>query len=300
MIIILAGGFSVSVEKVIYENKDREVLLVDFKEIIYEKRDGRAKITINRPEKLNAFSTVTLQEMIQALFDCWTDKSIGVVVITGVGERAFCTGGDQSIRSEGGYAAGATDTVAISGVGDMGLAEAHALVMYLIRTIPKPVIAAINGYAIGGGHVLHVVCDITIAAEHARFGQAGPRVGSFDAGLGTAYLARIVGEKKAREIWYFCRQYTAQEALAMGLVNKVVPKEELEAEVDKWCDEIIAKSPTSIAALKASFNADTDHIWGIHNMAGIALQLYYGTDESLEGRNAFMEKRPPDFSKWRK
>lgn len=271
---------------------------MEFKEIIYEKKDGVAKITINRPQRLNAFTVLTLQEMAHALMDAGTDKAIGVVVLTGAGERAFCTGGDQVTREEGGY--GEEATTGVFGFGNMSMLEAHSMVIYLIRNIPKPVIAAVNGYAIGGGHVLHMVCDITIAAEHARFGQAGPRVGSFDAGFGSAYMARLVGEKKAREIWYLCRQYGAQEALEMGLVNRVVPKEKLEEEVAAWCREILEKSPTSISFLKASFNADTDHIWGINFTCMKGLELYYNTPESMEGRNAFVEKRKPEFFKYRK
>lgn len=268
---------------------------MEFKEIIYEKKDGIAKITINRPERLNAFTVLTLQEMAHALADAGMDRSIGVVVLTGAGDRAFCVGGDQVTRGEGGYAESSTR---VFGYGDMGMLEAHGLVIYLIRNIPKPVIAAVNGYAIGGGHVLHMVCDISIAAEHARFGQAGPRVGSFDAGFGTAYMARLVGEKKAREIWYLCRQYSAAEALQMGLVNKVVPKEKLEEEVEAWCREILEKSPTALAFLKASFNADTDHIWGLNAISMKGLELFYNTEESLEGRNAFVEKRKPAFRRY--
>jgi naphthoate synthase len=268
---------------------------MEFKEIIYEKKDGIAKITINRPERLNAFTVLTLQEMAHALADAGMDRSIGVVVLTGAGDRAFCVGGDQVTRGEGGYGESSTG---VFGYGDMGMLEAHGLVIYLIRNIPKPVIAAVNGYAIGGGHVLHMVCDISIAAEDARFGQAGPRVGSFDAGFGTAYMARLVGEKKAREIWYLCRQYSAAEALEMGLVNKVVPKEKLEEEVEAWCREILEKSPTALAFLKASFNADTDHIWGLNSISMKGLELFYNTEESLEGRNAFVEKRKPEFRKY--
>lgn len=275
---------------------------MNFEDIIYEKYNGRAKITINRPHKLNAFTNHTLQEMIKAFVDAWTDKSIGAIILTGAGDRAFCTGGDQSIRSKEGY--GSEDSTgetadSLAGLTNLPLANNHALLLQLIRTIPKPVVAMVNGYAIGGGHVLHVVCDLTVASSTAQFGQAGPRVGSFDAGYGSAYLARLVGEKKAREIWYLCERYTAQEALAMGLVNRVVEPEQLAAEVDKICDSLVEKSPTALAALKASFNADTESIWGIHTVAGIALNLYYGTDEAVEGRNAFMEKRKPDFSSFR-
>ncbi len=264
---------------------------MDFREIIYEKRNGIAKISINRPERYNAFTALTLEEMHQALMDAWADKAVGVVVLTGVGDKAFCAGGDQKTKDGEGYG---------QGEAKFGLLDAHNLVLNAIRSIPKPVIAAVNGYAVGGGHVLHVVCDLSIASETARFGQAGPRVGSFDAGFGTVFLAHIVGEKKAREIWYLCRQYTAQEALEMGLVNKVVPPEELESEVESWCQELLQKAPTSLAFLKASFNADTDHVAGIGMLAKHAVDLYYHTDESHEGVQAFLEKRPPDFNKYRK
>lgn len=270
---------------------------MNYQDILYEKYNGRAKVTINRLQRLNAFTNFTLQELNKALVDAWTDKDVGVVIITGAGEKAFCVGGDQTIRTKDGY----VDTSSVeTGLGNLPLANNHALLLQLIRTIPKPVIAMVNGYAIGGGHVLHVVCDLTIASSTARFGQVGPRVGSFDAGYGSAYLSRVVGEKKAREIWYLCRQYSADEALQMGLVNQVVPPEKLIDEVENVCETLLSHSPTSLAALKTSFNADSESIWGIHSMAGIALNLYYGTDEAMEGRNAFMEKRKPDFSKFRK
>lgn len=265
---------------------------MEFREIISEKKDGVVRITINRPEKLNAFTTLTLNEIIEAMKDAWIDNSIGVIVLTGAGDKAFSVGGDQSTRQAGGYVVGGQL---------LPMEDAHAFIIQMIRIIPKPVIAMVNGYAIGGGHVLQVVCDLSIASEKARFGQVGPRVGSFDAGFGTAYLARVVGEKKAREIWFLCRQYSAQEALDMGLVNVVVPADKLEKEVDNWCKELLAKSPSSLAALKASFNADSDSILGIHRMANpLLLKLYYATEESIEGRNAFLEKRPPDFNKFRK
>lgn len=271
---------------------------MQFEDIIYEKYKGRAKVTINRPQKLNAFTTQTLREMIQAMIDAWTDKSVGVVILTGAGDRAFCTGGDQSIRTKEGYASGESGD-GLEALDNLPLANNHAYLLQVIRTMPKPVIAMVNGFAIGGGHVLHVVCDLTIASSNAKFGQAGPRVGSFDAGYGSAYLARVVGEKKAREIWYLCEKYNAQEALQMGLVNKVVEPGQLSEEVEKICDNILGKSPTALSVLKASFNADSESIWGIHTVAGTALNLYYGTDEALEGRNAFMEKREPDFNKFR-
>lgn len=263
---------------------------MEFEEIIYEKRDGIARITINRPSKLNAATQLTVQEMIQALSDAWADSSIGVVVLTGAGDRAFCTGGDQSIREMGGYS------------GKAALLPLEVLwqqVTQLIRAIPKPVIARVNGYAIGGGHVLQVACDLSIATETAQFGQAGPRVGSFDAGIGTGDLVRCVGMKKAKEIWYLCRRYTAGEALEMGLVNCVVPPEKLDGEVDKWCRELLEKSPTALKMLKYAFHAEWDGIPGITNLSVGALSLYYGTEEAMEGRDAFMEKRPPDFRKFR-
>lgn len=262
---------------------------MQFQDIIYDKKEGIATITINRPEKRNAFRTLTVDELIAAFQDAWWDHSIGVVILTGAGDKAFCAGGDQSERGAGGY-----DT---SSAGhEMNVEGLHNI----IRNIPKPVIAAVNGFAIGGGHVLHVICDITIAADTARFGQTGPRVGSFDAGYGSAYLARVVGEKKAREIWYFCRQYTAEEAREMGLVNKVVPADKLMEEAEAWAKELLQKSPTALKFLKYSFNADTAHIGGISNLAMSALELYYQTDEALEGVNAFNERRPVDFSKFRK
>jgi 2-ketocyclohexanecarboxyl-CoA hydrolase len=264
---------------------------MDFNEIIYEKKQGVATIIINRPERYNAFTSLTLEEIAKALRHAWVDKEVGVVVLTGAGDKAFCAGGDQKTKDASGYG---------KGEATFDLLDAHGEVIHMIRTIPKPVIAMVNGYAIGGGHVLQVVCDLTVAAETARFGQAGPKVGSFDAGYGTVFLARIVGEKKAREIWYLCRQYSAMEALEMGLVNKVVPQAELEKEVDTWCRELLEKSPYALAYLKASFNADTDHVTGIGVMAKHALELFYQTDESHEGVEAFIEKRPPDFGKFRK
>ncbi|MBI2891219.1 MAG: 1,4-dihydroxy-2-naphthoyl-CoA synthase [Nitrospirae bacterium] len=262
---------------------------MNFEDILYEKKDGIAIVTINRPKVYNAFRGKTVDEMILAFKDAWHDPTIGVVVLTGAGDKAFCTGGDQKDRGEKGYGDAKT------GIG-LDMETLH----WIIRAIPKPVIAAVNGYAIGGGHVLHVICDLTIAADTAKFGQVGPKVGSFDAGYGTAYLARVVGEKKAREIWYLCRQYTAQEAIEMGLVNKVVPADKLMDEVFSWCREILAKSSTSIKFLKHSFNSDTDHIEGISRMSESALALYVQSEEAQEGLKAFKEKRPPDFSKFRK
>ena len=264
---------------------------MEFREIIYEKKDGVAKVVINRPKRFNAFTTLTLEEMVYAFQDAWADNGIGVVVLTGTGDKAFCTGGDLQTKDDSGYE---------QGVASLELPQAHSQLVYLMRAIPKPVIAMVNGYAIGGGHVLHVICDLSIASETAIFGQAGPKVGSFDAGFGTVFLARVVGEKKAREIWYMCKQYTAREALEMGLVNKVVPGSDLADEVDKWCKDLLEKAPYALSYLKASFNADTDHVTGIDNMAMQALKLYYESEESHEGLAAFTEKRPPDFSKFRK
>jgi 2-ketocyclohexanecarboxyl-CoA hydrolase len=264
---------------------------MELDDILYDKQDGIATITINRPKVLNAFRSQTVDEMVAAFQDAWADRTIGVVILTGVGDRAFCTGGDQSGREAGGYQGKPTrsDT-------GMDIEDLHSI----IREIPKPVIAAVNGYAIGGGHVLHFLCDLTIAADTARFGQVGPRVGSVDPGFGTAYLTRVVGEKKAREIWYLCRQYSAAEAEAMGLVNKVVPAAELMNEARAWAREILDKSPTAIKIAKASFNAETDHIRGIGALGMASLALYYGTEEAMEGRNAFVEKRKPDFRKYRR
>ncbi|HZP43274.1 MAG TPA: 1,4-dihydroxy-2-naphthoyl-CoA synthase [Candidatus Binatia bacterium] len=254
-----------------------------YQDILYETRDGVAWITINRPEVRNAFRAETVDEMIAAFRAAWHDDTVGVVVLTGAGDKAFSAGGDQRARTTKGY----------SGGGGIGL-DVHGL-HGIIRAIPKPVIAMVNGFAIGGGNVLHVLCDLTIAADTAVFGQVGPRVGSVDPGFGTAYLARLVGEKKAREIWYLCRRYTAEQALAMGLVNAVVPAAELRAETERWCREILEKSPTALKLAKQSFNADTEHIAGLTELGFAALELYYQTDEALEGRNAFLEKRPPRF-----
>jgi naphthoate synthase len=254
-----------------------------YQDILYEARDGVAWITINRPDVRNAFRAETVDEMIAAFRTAWHDESVGVVVLTGAGDKAFSAGGDQRARTATGY----------SGAGGIGM-DMHGL-HGIIRAIPKPVIAMVNGFAIGGGNVLQVLCDLTIAADTAVFGQVGPRVGSVDPGFGTAYLARIVGEKKAREIWYLCRQYSAADALAMGLVNAVVPAAELRAETERWCRELLEKSPTALKLAKQSFNADTEHIAGITELGFAALELYYQTDEALEGRNAFLEKRAPRF-----
>jgi len=258
-----------------------------YEDIRYETADGIAKITINRPEVRNAFRPKTLVELSDAFTAAREDAGVGVIIFTGDGPHAFCSGGDQRVRGSAGY------------VDDAGVPRLNVLdLQRQIRTLPKPVIAMVAGYAIGGGHVLHVVCDLTIAAENAVFGQTGPRVGSFDGGYGATYLARIVGHKKAREIWYLCEQYDAREALAMGLVNKVVPLERLEEETVAWCRKILANSPLAIRCLKASFNADTDGLAGIQELAGNATLLYYMSEEAQEGKNAFLEKRRPDFSRF--
>jgi naphthoate synthase len=261
----------------------------EYKEILFHKYEGIARISINRPKVHNAFTPLTIQEILDAMNLCREDMEVGVIILTGEGGKAFCSGGDQSVRGHGGYVG--TDTVPRLNVLDL---------QKVIRTISKPVIAAVAGWAIGGGHVLHVVCDLTIAAENARFGQTGPMVGSFDGGFGASYLARIVGQKKAREIWFLCDQYDAKEALDMGLVNKVVPLEELEETYVSWAKKILKKSPLAIRMLKASFNAELDGQTGIQELAGNATLLYYLSDEAKEGKNAFMEKREPDFSKFPK
>jgi len=263
-----------------------------YTDILYEKKSGVAWITINRPEVRNAFRATTVAELTDAFLDARWDPAIGVVVLTGAGDKAFCSGGDQKERGQGGYAPGAAGAASQR---PMDVEALHSA----IRHIPKPVIAMVNGFAVGGGHVLHVLCDLSIASENAIFGQTGPRVGSVDAGHGTGFLARVVGEKKAREIWYLCRQYSAQDALAMGLVNKVVPLKDLRAEVEKWCAELLDKSPTALALAKQSFNIDSEPRAGVAQFASTALGLYYQTDEAMEGRNAFVEKRPVDFKKFR-
>ncbi len=264
----------------------------EYEDIVYEKVDGVAKITINRPEKRNAFRPKTVSEMYEAFLDAREDASLGVVLLTGAGpysdgKYAFCSGGDQGVRGKAGY------------LDEEGVPRLNVLdLQRLIRSMPKVVIALVAGYAIGGGHVLHVVCDLTIAAENAIFGQTGPKVGSFDGGFGSAYLARIVGQKKAREIWYLCRHYNASEAFEMGLVNKVVPVEELEAEGMNWAREVLGKSPLAIRCLKAAFNADCDGQAGLQELAGNATLLYYLTDEGTEGKEAFLEKREPNFRQY--
>jgi 2-ketocyclohexanecarboxyl-CoA hydrolase len=263
---------------------------VDFKDIIYTEAGGIATITINRPKVFNAFTADTCEELIHAFSKAGWNNDIGVVVLTGAGDKAFCTGGDQSASSHGGTSGG------YGGRGTIGLPIEE--LQSIIRDIPKPVIARVNGYAIGGGNVLVTICDLAIASDKAQLGQVGPKVGSVDPGFGTALLARVVGEKKAREIWYLCRRYSAQEALAMGLVNAVVPHDQLDAEVKKWCDEILAMSPTAIALAKKSFNVDTEMVRGVGGLAMHALKMYYDTEESKEGGRAFREKRKPDFRKY--
>ena len=266
----------------------------DYKDIIYEKSEGVAKVTINRPHRRNAFTPDTIKEMIDAFSNARDDSNIGVVLLTGFnpqsdGKFAFCSGGDQKIRGEqkGGY------------IGSDGVPRLNVLELQkLIRSMPKVVIALVAGYAIGGGHVLHVVCDLTIAADNAIFGQTGPKVGSFDGGFGASYLAHIVGQKKAREIWYLCKQYTAEQALDMGLVNKVVPYDSLEQEGIEWANKILEHSPLAIRCLKSSFNADIDGQQGIQELAGNATLLYYLTEEGEEGRKAWNDKRKPNFKKY--
>lgn len=264
----------------------------EYTDITYEKADGMARIAFNRPEVRNAFRPQTIDEMIEAFRNAWMDQEVGVVLLTGNGpaadgKYAFCAGGDQKVRGHAGY------------VGDDGVARLNVLELQrIIRTMPKPVIALVAGYAIGGGHVLHVICDLSIAADNAVFGQTGPVVGSFDGGFGASYLARVVGQKKAREIWYLCRQYGADEALEMGLVNTVVPNDRLEAEGVQWAQEILSKSPIAIRMLKAGLNAELDGQTGLQVLAGDATMLFYMTEEGSEGRNAFVEKRDPDFKQY--
>nr|WP_211211837.1 1,4-dihydroxy-2-naphthoyl-CoA synthase [Salinicoccus albus] len=261
--------------------------LKEYEEIKYEFYNGIAKVTINRPEVRNAFTPLTVNEMIDAFTRARDDQNVAVIVLAGEGDKAFCSGGDQKVRGHGGY------------VGEDDVPRLNVLdLQRLIRVIPKPVVAMVSGYAIGGGHVLHVVCDLTIAADNARFGQTGPKVGSFDAGYGAGYLARIVGHKKAREIWFLCRQYDAEQAEDMGLVNTVVPLDQLEDETVQWCEEMMQHSPTALRLLKAGMNADSDGLAGLQQMAGDATLLYYTTDEAKEGREAFKEKRDPDFGQF--
>jgi naphthoate synthase len=258
-----------------------------YDDILFEKAEGIAKVTINRPEVRNAFRPQTIFELLDAFEQIRDDREVGVAILTGAGGEAFCAGGDQRVRGKAGY-------IDPSGVPRLNVLD----LQMLIRRLPKPVVAMVAGYAIGGGHVLHVVCDLTIAAENARFGQTGPRVGSFDGGFGASYLASIIGQKKAREIWFLCRQYDAAQALDMGLVNAVVPLGELEATTVAWCREMLALSPLALRMLKGSFNAALDGQAGLQQLAGDATLLYYMTEEGTEGKNAFLEKREPDFSKF--
>ena len=261
----------------------------EYQDILFDFYNGIAKITINRPRYRNAFTPTTTSEISDALYYCRECQDINVVVLTGAGDKAFCSGGDMHVKGHGGY------------IGTDGVPRLNVLdVQKQIRSLPKPVIAMVNGYAIGGGHVLHILCDLSLAADTAKFGQTGPKVGSFDAGYGAGYLANIVGQKKAREIWYLCRQYTAAEALEMGLVNKVVPFDQLEEECVSWAREMLRLSPTALRFMKASFNAATDGLAGIQQLAGDATLLYYTTDEAKEGRDAFKEKRAPDFTQFPK
>ncbi len=261
-----------------------------FEDIKLEKsEEGIAKITINRPEVRNAFRPRTVKEMMAAFSDCRDDADVGVVILTGEGPDAFCSGGDQRVRGHGGY------------VGEDGIPRLNVLdLQRQIRSLPKPVVAMVAGFAVGGGHVLHLVCDLTIAADNARFGQTGPKVGSFDGGLGAGYLARVVGQKKAREIWFLCRQYDAKAALDMGLVNRVVPLAELETETVTWCREMLQHSPTALRLLKASLNADCDGQLGLQELAGNATLLFYLTEEGKEGRDAYVEKRKPDYKRFKR
>lgn len=261
----------------------------DYEEIKFESFEGIAKITINRPRYRNAFTPDTVKEMCDAMVYCRENSEVSVVILTGEGDKAFCSGGDQNYKNRAGY------------IGKDGVPRLNVLdLQRMIRSLPKPVIAMVNGYAIGGGHVLHVMCDLTIASENARFGQAGPKVGSFDAGFGASYLARHVGQKRAREIWFLCEQYTAQEAYEMGMVNKVVPPEQLEDVTIEWCNKIMKRSPLALRMIKAGLNAELDGQAGIQELAGNSTMLYYMTDEAQEGKNAFLEKRDPDFKRFPK
>lgn len=271
------------------ESKYNWTTLKEYKEILFQFYNGIAKISINRPQVHNAFTPRTVTEMSEAMELARQNPDIGVVILTGEGGKAFCSGGDQTVRGHGGY------------IGEDAVPRLNVLDLQMqIRRIPKPVVAMVAGWAIGGGHVLHVVCDLTIAAENARFGQTGPKVGSFDGGFGASYLARVVGQKKAREIWFLCDQYDAQEAREMGLVNKVVPLEQLEETTVAWCEKMLERSPLALRMLKASFNAELDGQAGIQQLAGDATLLYYLSDEAKEGKNSFLEKRKPDFSKYPK
>jgi naphthoate synthase len=271
------------------KNERKWIAMPGYEDIAYEKWEGIAKITIDRPQVRNAFRPQTVKEMIRAFDDARDDADVGVVILTGRGDKAFCSGGDQRVRGDGGY------------VGNDGIPRLNVLdLQRRIRTLPKPVIAMVAGYAIGGGHVLHLMCDLTIAADNARFGQTGPKVGSFDGGYGAAYMARIVGQKKAREIWFLCRQYDAKQALEMGLVNTVVPVEQLEEETIKWAQEMLQHSPIALRCLKAALNADCDGQAGLQELAGNATLLFYMSEEGKEGHRAYIEKRKPNFSKFKR
>ena len=261
--------------------------LIEYEDIKYQFLDGVAKITINRPHVRNAFRPQTVFELKDAFLNAWENSKVGAVILTGEGKDAFCAGGDQKVRGDAGY-------IDPSGVPRLNILE----VQKIIRSMPKPVVAMVAGYAIGGGHVLHVVCDLTIAADNAIFGQTGPKVGSFDGGFGSSYLSRIIGQKKAREIWFLCRQYNAEQALDMGLVNHVVPLDELETETFNWCQEMLQHSPLALRCLKSALNADCDGQVGLQELAGNATLLFYLTEEAKEGRNAFVEKRKPNFAKF--
>lgn len=261
----------------------------DYKDILFERSNKIAKITINRPQKLNAFTPVTVKEMIDAFSICRDDSSIGVIILTGYGNKAFCTGGDQSVRGNGGY------------VGPDNIARLNVLdLQHLIRIIPKPVIAMVKGWSVGGGNVLQLICDLTIAADNAKFGQTGPKVGSFDAGYGSGYLARVVGHKRAKEIWFLNHFYSADEALKMNWINRVVPLDNLEEATIEWCNELLQKSPTALRFIKSAMNADTDGLAGLQQLGGDSTMLFYTTNEGKEGRDAFNEKRDPNFDKFPK
>lgn len=260
-----------------------------YSEILFERQDQIAKITINRPQVRNAFTPDTIQEMIEAFNYCRDDSSIGIIILTGQGDLAFCSGGDQNVRGNGGY------------VGKDHIARLNVLdLQHLIRIIPKPVIAMVRGWSVGGGNILQLVCDLTIAADNAKFMQTGPKVGSFDAGYGSAYLARVIGHKRAKEVWFLCHPYTAQEAYQMGWVNKVVPLADIEQETLAWCHEILQKSPTALRFIKAAMNADTDGLAGLQQIAGDSTMLFYESPEAKEGRDAYLQKRQPDFNKFPK
>lgn len=263
--------------------------LKEYKEILFEQQGKVAKITINRPHVHNAFTPLTVFEMIDAFTNARDDETIGVIILTGAGDQAFCSGGDQKVRGNGGY------------VDEKNIPRLNVLdLQRLIRVIPKPVIAMVKGWSIGGGNVLQLVCDLTIAADNAKFGQTGPKVGSFDGGYGSGYLARVIGHKKAKEVWFMCKQYTAKEALEMGWVNTVVPLDQVEKETLLWCDELLKKSPLALRMIKAAMNADTDGLAGIQQLAGDATLLYYTMDEAKEGRDSFKEKRQPNFEQFPK